>query len=110
MQRFTYLTLTLLKQEFDAFAISCSKLSEMSQYWDRYQQNVNFLLDLVAADREGDWEGHLLDVQNLLPIFRECDGINYLRYASLYLEMMWKLPLEHPDIYRQFVTGCFVAI
>ena len=41
-------------------------------------------------------------MQDFLPVFRECDNINYLRYASWYLEKMKKLPSEHPDIYEQF--------
>ena len=39
---------------------------------------VELLKDLVAADREVDWEAHLLAVQNILPIFRGFDSINYL--------------------------------
>ena len=46
--------------------------------------------NLVAANREGDWEAHLLAVQNILPIFREFDSINYLRYGSLYLKNFLK--------------------
>ena len=46
------------------------------------------LNNLIASDRDGDWEGHLQEVQDLLPIFRECDSINYLRYASWYVEKM----------------------
>ena len=35
---------------------------------------------LIASDRDGDWEGHLQAVQDLLPIFCESDSINDLRY------------------------------
>ena len=45
-------------------------------------QLVKLLIVLIAADRTGDWEGHLDAVENLLPIFRGCDSINYLRYAT----------------------------
>ena len=86
----------------------CSNNSEMCRYWEILQQSINYLQNLIAADCEGDWEGHLLAVQNLLPISRECDSINYLRYAS-YLEMMRKLPEEHPNIYKQFMDGCFIV-
>ena len=98
-----------LRQGFDEFVMHCSNNSEMCRCWEILQQSINYLQNLIAADREGDWEGHLPAVQNLLPIFRECDIINYLRYASLYLEMIRKLPEEHPDIYKQFTDGCFVV-
>ena len=39
---------------------------------------VELLKDFVAADREVDWEAHLLAVQNILPIFRGFASINYL--------------------------------
>ena len=47
---------------------------------------------LISADRGGDWKSHLPAVQNILPIFRAFDSINYLRYGSLYLEDMSQLP------------------
>ena len=81
----------------------------MCRYWEGLIENVAHLKALIAADRNGDWEAHLLAVQNLLPIFRESDSINYLRYATLYLEMMRRLPQDHPEIYEKFRTGHFVV-
>ena len=40
--------------------------------------------------------------------FRECDNINYLRYASWYVEKMGKLPQDHPEMYEKFMQGHFV--
>ena len=99
---------TKLKEDLQEFSKQSSE-SSMCRYWEGLLQNVNHLKALIAADRDGDWEGHLMAVQNLLPIYRECDSINYLRYASLYLETMRKLPQEHPDIYEKFCTGHFVG-
>ena len=39
------------------------------------------LHNLILADRDGDWEGHLQAVQDL-PVFWEADCINYLRHAT----------------------------
>ena len=44
-----------------------------------------------------------------MPVFRESDSINYLRYGSWYLEKMWLLPKEHTDIYHQLFSGKFVV-
>ena len=81
----------------------------MCTYWEELLKIIGFHKNLVAADREGDWEGHLLAVQNLLPVFGECGSINYLRYASWYLEKMRRLPEEHPQVYAQFKRGPFVV-
>ena len=64
---------------------------------------------LIASDRKGNWEGHLQAIQSLLPLFIESGSINYVRYASWYLEKMGKLPHEHPDIYKEFMKGKFVV-
>ena len=48
-------------------------------------------------------------MQNLLPVFRECDSINYLRYASWYVEKIGKLPQDHPEIYERFMQGHLVV-
>ena len=91
--------LTKLREQFSEFSSKCSEVSEVCRYWDGIVKISHLLRNLIACDRDGDWEGHLQVVQDLLPIFRECDSINYLRYASWYLEKMRKLPEEHPYIY-----------
>ena len=48
---------------------------------------TGLLNDLVAADREGNWEDHLQVIQILLPFFMS-GSINYLRYGYGYLEKM----------------------
>ena len=70
---------------------------------------MSILKALITADREGDWQVHLQAMQNLLPVFRECDSINYLRYAFWYVEKMRKLPQDHPEIYEMFIQGHFVV-
>ena len=62
---------------------------------------------LIAADREGDWEAHLQAIQDLVPVFHVSGSINYLRYASWYLEMKRNLPKDHPAIYEEFMDGKF---
>ena len=65
---------------------------------------VELLKDLVAADREGDWEVHLLIVQNILLIFRELTS-SFLQYESFYLENMRCLPEEGPEIYTKLTRS-----
>ena len=98
-----------LMADFKEFSKQACENSDMCLYLEGLIENITHLKALIAADREGDWEGHLLAVQNLLPIFRECDSINYLRYATLYLEMMRRLPDDHPEIYEKFKAGNFVV-
>ena len=68
----------------------------MQLFWN-FLNIAELLKDLVGTDR-GAWKAHLLAVQNILTIFREFESINYLRYGSLRLENMRRLPEEHPEI------------
>ena len=52
---------------------------------------------------------HLQALQDLLPIFCKPDSINYLRYGSWYMEKMQKLPIEHLDVYQEFMEGKLVV-
>ena len=52
---------------------------------------------------------HLQTVQSLLPIFAAFDSTNYLRWCSLYLEDMRKLPSTAPEIHQAFQEGKFVV-
>ena len=71
-------------------------------------QLVSLVKNLVAADRNGDWELHVQTVESLIPVFREFDCINYLRYGSWYLENVKKMEIENPYLYRKFIQGYFV--
>ena len=72
------------KNEFEHFCFSAGESSELCRYWNSLQTSIRYLKDLITADRNGDWENHLLSVQKLLPIFAECDSINYLRYGMVH--------------------------
>ena len=76
----------ILQQDFVFFSEKCSEKSEVCRYWDGLINLSTLLKSLIACDSDGDWERHLQTVQKLLPVFRENDSINYLRYASFYEE------------------------
>ena len=99
----------VIKQEFETFSKTRSERSEVCRYWDGILTLIGLLKDLVSADREENWEGHLQVIEKLLPVFLMSGGINYLRYGSWYLEKMRKLPREHPEVYKHFQEGKFVV-
>ena len=92
----------------DKFTSTCLQVSEMCQYLVNYPQYVRYLKDVIATDRNGNWDGLLQLVQNLMLVFQDCDSINCLQYASLYLEMR-SLLQEHPEIHEKFKLGHFVV-
>ena len=82
---------------------------ETFTFWDDFIKLVSLLNDLIPADREGDWQLHLNTVQSILSLFALYDRTNYLRWASLYLEDMRKLPETAPDVYESFQAGKVVV-
>ena len=98
-----------LMQQFNAFSKTCQQRSEACKYWDGFIEFTPMFRNLISADTEGDWEGHLHAVQDILPVFCEADCINYLRYATWYLEKMRILDQEHQDIHTEFLAGNFVV-
>ena len=98
-----------MKYDFDQFTSFCSRNSEVCKYWEGFLNLCSLMKSLIACDRTGEWQGHLETVQEVLPLFLECDSINYLRYASFYLQTMRKLPQDYPEIYKEFMKGKFAV-
>ena len=98
-----------LFRNFDHFMDDAKNSNETFKYWDTFIYLIQQVENLVHADRDGDWTLHLQAVQALLPIFAAFDSTNYLRWCSLYLEDMHKLPGTAPDVYQAFVAGKLVV-
>ena len=57
-----------LMYDLHSFITHVSDTSSMCKYGNGFIDNVYCIKALIAADRKGDWEGHLNAVENL-PIF-----------------------------------------
>jgi hypothetical protein len=78
--------------------------NETFKYWDTFICLNQQVENLVRADCDGDWALHMQAVQAFLPIFAAFDSTNYLRWCSLYVEDMHKLPVNAPGHIRSSVT------
>ena len=70
---------------------------------------MSVIKQIITADREGNWPLHVASVQESMPVLREFDAINYLRYASWYLERILVLEVPHPNLFRRFSMGLFAV-
>ncbi|KAK3870911.1 hypothetical protein Pcinc_023937 [Petrolisthes cinctipes] len=102
-------TSSIMLDDFNTFRTQRMEKSETFTFWDRFVRMVSVLKDLERADREGNWELHLHSVQAALPLFAGCDRINYLRWASVYLDDMKKLQVDGSEVYGNFKAGKFVV-
>ena len=73
----------------------------MCQYSDLFLQYIYYLKDLIAADPNGDLDGHFQSVLSLISQFQECESIEHIRCALRYL------PKKYPEINRKFKSGHF---
>ena len=106
LQHFKISSSKLLKG-FEFFCQSQSEISETICYWENFLKMVQQLMNLLQADRESNWNLHLHVVKEIMPMFSVCDRTNYLRWGSVYIEDMQKLPETAPDVYKAFSSGNF---
>ena len=98
-----------LKDLVETFFCRAVKNPEICKYWEAILKNIRFLKDLIAVNWTGNWDALLQAVQTFLTLFRGIDSINYLRYATLYLEQMSRLPIDHTEIHVMFMSGHFLV-
>ena len=75
-----------IQQMFQSFVEECESKSEVCQYWGVFQQMALTVKHIISSDREGNFALHVASVDKSLPIFRESDSLNYLRYGTFYRE------------------------
>ncbi len=98
-----------LQEMFQSFLKECESKSELCQYWGVFQQMALNIKHIISSDREGNFPLHVASVETSLPIFRESDSLNYLRYGSFYLETTKLMQCTHPEVFQRFMAGQFVV-
>lgn len=74
-----------------------------SNLWLSFCEMVAVLNRFLLTERTGDWELHLLSVQEMLP-YIAAEGHNlYTKSAYIYLSRMQNLKATYPDIYAHFM-------
>lgn len=98
-----------LRDHYLIFLSECSEKSEICRYLNTFLSIVGLIENLVASDREGDWNLHVETVESLIPVFQQFNCLNYLRYGSWYLEVMKRLQIDCPYLHEKFLEGLFVV-
>ena len=82
---------------------------DLQKFWFSYLDMVELLLNLIYAQRAGDWQLHLECVKKVVPWAFAYDRHNYARYLQPYLSDMLNLPTTHPEIHDFFSRGHFAV-
>jgi len=75
----------------------------------QYMHMVDILRTFIRAERTGNWKLHLQAVHDMLPYFAAAGHNPYAKSAYLYLQLMYDLQKEHPDVYTSFQDGLHVV-
>eukprot|EP00794_Sanderia_malayensis_P001481 gene1481-1638_t len=78
-------------------------------YWATVLEFELLCLKLVKAFREGNFSLYLQAIHDLLPWMFALDCFNYSRWLSVHYRDMSELLLKHPDLFKEFENGSFVA-
>ncbi|CAG2215124.1 unnamed protein product [Mytilus edulis] len=79
--------------------------SRTSSLWLNFCRMTNILSKFLIAERTGNWDLHLSSIQEMLPFFVAAGHNLYAKSAYVYLSMMQRLEIEHPEVYRHFKAG-----
>ena len=69
---------------------------------------VDILRTFIRAERTGNWKLHLQAVHDMLPYFAAADNNPYAKSTYLYLQSMYDLQKEHPEVYTSLQDGLYV--
>ena len=70
---------------------------------------VDILRTFIRAERTGNWKLHLQAVHDMLPYFAVAGYNSYAKSAYLYLQSMYDLQKEQPEVYTSFQDGLHVV-
>ena len=73
--------------------------------WLQYLDMVSILQRFIKAERMANWKLHLQIVQDMLPYFAASGHSLYAKSAYVYMQIMLRLPENHPDAHRNFMEG-----
>ncbi|VDI06569.1 Hypothetical predicted protein [Mytilus galloprovincialis] len=79
--------------------------SRTSSLWLNFCRMTNILSKFLIAERTGNWDLHLSSIQEMLPFFVAAGHNLYAKSAYVYLSMMQRLEIDHPEVYRHFKAG-----
>ena len=85
------------------YLASKSQKSSTTKLWvDCLIKPVLIMMELVRAEKEGNWPLHLCAAEKMLPYFFASSHVNYAQYGLYYLRSMQRL---HPTLLKKFMAG-----
>ena len=84
-------------------------LGEMAQFLRSYMKQVESLLHLIRASRQGEWELHLGALEENVKYYFAHDLYKYARLVPVYLAQMQRLKDTDQETWKALECGDFVV-
>jgi len=97
--------LVKLKASLNTFTDVLASQSRTAKLWVQYLSYIQTVKTLIRAERTGDWNLHLVTVQQMLNLFAATGHNNYAKCGRLYLQMMLDLPEKHSGLHMKLSCG-----
>lgn len=98
-----------LLQDFQLFLERKCEESPLFKYWNNFLIMQQLVLNLLRADRTGDWKLHVESMKHIQPLYFILDRVNYIRASGEYLQDIIDLENTHPEVYQEFLKGNFTV-
>jgi len=86
--------------------VCIAEKSRTAKLWLHYIEYVDTLKLFIQAERTGNWNLHLIAIEQMLNLFAATGHLNY----ALYLQLMRELPTDHPWLYHCFAEQGFHTV
>ena len=84
-------------------------VGELAIFFNHYLKQVEALLQIIAACRQGDGLAYLAALDNQIKYLFAADLINYARFMHLHLAQMNQLETDDPSTWEALKSGAFVV-
>ena len=74
-----------------------------------YIDMCQILKRYIHAERSGDWQSHLDEIEKMLPYIVSAGHQNYASCLPMYLRDVRELPNKHPDVHHLFMQDNFTV-
>ena len=99
---------SVMKDISDFKKVGCEQ-SETFKYWATFLEGGDLLLQLLRAEREGNFELHLDTVCGVLPWLKAAGRHTYSKFLPVYVADMKALEHQHPASHQHMCSGGFVV-
>lgn len=96
-------------EKLEEFKEERRKTCKLFAFWEEHGTMVDLLLQLIKAERTGNWKLHLCTIATMVPYFFAMDRHNCSRWLPVYLSDMKRLETKHARVHQEFMNGDHVV-